>query len=323
MSSKEAPTPRERFIAALERRHLGGRVPHFELVFFLTMEVFGKVHPGHRYYTQWTQMTESERQAHVKDMAQLFIDTAERFEHDAIFLHPNPFDLDTIIRLIDEVRYRTGDRYFLMIHGDATFAIPTGSQMEEISARMLEEPDKVEAELSEELDKNLEQAEKLAKHGGLDGFGLCSDYCFNSGSFLPLDWFDRFIMPFLVKEVKAYRDMGFYTIKHTDGNIMPILNRLVEAEPHALHSLDPQGGVDMAEVVKLVGNKVALCGNVDCGKLQTGTDEECIESACYALEHGMKAPGYIFCTSNCIFTGMDLKRYELILDSWRKHGNYD
>ena len=43
-------TPRERFIAALERRPLTGRVPHFELVFFLTMEALGKVHPAQRAY---------------------------------------------------------------------------------------------------------------------------------------------------------------------------------------------------------------------------------------------------------------------------------
>ena len=46
-------TPRERFIAALERRPIPGRVPHFELVFFLTMEAFGKVHPSQRHYAQW------------------------------------------------------------------------------------------------------------------------------------------------------------------------------------------------------------------------------------------------------------------------------
>lgn len=43
-------TPRERFIAALERRPFTGPVPHFELVFFLTMEAFGRVHPSHRSY---------------------------------------------------------------------------------------------------------------------------------------------------------------------------------------------------------------------------------------------------------------------------------
>jgi uroporphyrinogen decarboxylase len=38
---------------------------------------------------------------------------------------------------------------------------------------------------------------------------------------------------------------------------MPILDQLVECEPHALHSIDPQAGVDLAEVKRLVGDKVA------------------------------------------------------------------
>ena len=53
--------PRARFISALERRPPAGRTPHFELVFFLTMEAFGKVHPSHRNYAQWVQMEEQER----------------------------------------------------------------------------------------------------------------------------------------------------------------------------------------------------------------------------------------------------------------------
>jgi len=76
----------------------------------------------------------------------------------------------------------------------------------------------------------------------------------------------------------------------------------------------------MAEIVRLAGDKITLCGNVHCGMLQSGTNEECIASARYALQQGMKAPGYIFSTSNCIFTGMALDRYELILDVWRKEG---
>ncbi len=44
--------------------------------------------------------------------------------------------------------------------------------------------------------------------------------------------------------------MGYYTIKHTDGNIMPILDQMVECGPDALHSLDPQGGAVLSEVKK-------------------------------------------------------------------------
>ena len=86
-SHHPAQTPRERFLAALERRPLPGRVPHFELVFFPTMEAFGKVHPSQRSYRQWDQMTETERELHRREMAGIYVETARRFEHDAIHGH--------------------------------------------------------------------------------------------------------------------------------------------------------------------------------------------------------------------------------------------
>jgi uroporphyrinogen decarboxylase len=315
-------TPRERFIAALERRPPSGRVPHFELVFFPTMEAFGKVHPSHRSYHQWDQMGEAERQLHREDMADLFIATAERCAHDAIFLHPNPGREQEALRLIELVRDKTGDAYFLMLHGDATYGIPSGAEMVEWSARLVEEPDKVKADAGRRVDEALARAERLAHHGGLDGFALCSDYCFNTGPFLPPAWFDDFVAPDLNRLVRGYRDMGYYAIKHTDGNIMPILDRLVQAAPHALHSLDPQGGVDIAEVKRLVGDQVCLIGNVNCGLLDSGTDTECVESARYALRSGMPGGGYVFSTSNCVYTGMPLERYELVRRVWLEEGVY-
>lgn len=309
--------PRERFIAALERRPLPGRVPHFELVYFLTMETFGKVHPSQRRYGQWWQMTETERQLHRVDQAQLYLDMAQRFDWSAIFLHPNPGDLDETQRLIDLIRERSGDQYFLLMHGDATYSIPNGNHMTQFVYRLVDEPEKVHAQAQQRVDDQLDWATQVRD---LDGLALCADYCFNTGPFLSPPQFSEFITPYLKQLVAGLRERGYYTIKHTDGNIMPILDDLLEAHPHALHSLDPQAGVDIAELVDTISDRVALCGNVDCGLMDTGTDQQVIESARYALEHGLHAPGYIFCTSNCIYTGMRPQRYDLILDVWRRHG---
>ncbi len=314
--------PRDRFIAALERRPLTGRVPHFELVFFLTMEAFGRVHPSHRRYDQWFQMEEKERQLHRQDMADLYLATAERYEHSAIFLHPNPNTVEETLRLVDIIRQRTGDRYFLLRHGDATYSIPDGAHMTEFCYRLVDDPQGVKDEAQRQVDAALARAERYRQHGGLDGFALCADYCFNSGPFLRPEQFAEFIAPYLRQLISGYRELGFYTIKHTDGNIMPIVDHLIDANPHALHSLDPQAGVDIAEIKRRYGDRVCLIGNVDCGKLDTGTEEEVIASARYALRHGMPGGGYIFSTSNCIYTGMRLSRYELMLDVWRQEGNY-
>ncbi|HEY3341373.1 MAG TPA: uroporphyrinogen decarboxylase family protein [Anaerolineae bacterium] len=315
-------TPRERFIAALERKPLTGRVPHFELVFYLTMEAFGKLHPTHRSFAQWDQMEEKERQLHREDIADTYIKTAERFEHSAIFIHDNPGTLDECLRIVDVIREKSGDKFFLMRHGDATFAIPDGNAMYDFSYRIADEPEKVHAEAQQMVDDAIRRAEVMARHGGLDGFALCSDYCLNQGPFLSPRLFSEFVTPYLAKLTRAYRDLGFYVIKHTDGNIMPIVDQLVQTQPHALHSIDPQAGVDIANVKRLYGDQVCLIGNVNCGLLDTGTEEQVAQSVRYALKSGMPGGGYIFSTSNCVYTGMHLSRYEYMLDLWRKEGNY-
>jgi len=316
-------TPREQLIRALERQAPVGRAPHFELVFFPTMQTLGKIHPCHRNYHQWPQMEEVERELHRRDLADLYIRTAERFEHSAILIHPVQWgDIEEDFRMIDVIREQSGDEYFLMVLGDPTFAIPDGDNMVTFSLRLADEPDKVKAEAQATVNQALEDAAKYKEHGGLDGFAMCADYCFNDGPFLSPDQFGEFITPYLEQACSGYRDMGLYSIKHTDGNVMPILDQLAQAGPDALHSLDPQGGVDIAEVKRRVGDRLCLVGNVNCGLIDTGTDEEVRESARYALKHGMPGGGYVFSTSNCVYPGMRLERYEMILDIWREEGNY-
>jgi uroporphyrinogen decarboxylase len=168
----------------------------------------------------------------------------------------------------------------------------------------------------------LAQTERYRKHGGLDGFALCTDYCFNTGPFLSPSMFAEFTAPYLAGLIQGYHEMGFYTIKHTDGDIMPILDQLVQANPHALHSLDPQAGVrhcrgeasiwgsslsDRQRQLRRAGHGHGRGGDRIGALRPTAWDA---------------GGGYIFSTSNCIYTGMRLARYELMLDVWRKEGNY-
>ncbi|TKJ37911.1 hypothetical protein CEE37_13180 [candidate division LCP-89 bacterium B3_LCP] len=319
-------TPKEKFIMALEGKQPPGRVPHFELVFFLTMEAFGKIHPSHRHFEQWGQMSETEKELHRVDTAEIYVQIARHYEHSAIFFQCADIWQERVnddsLKIMDKIREISEDEYLLMIHGDRTWGLPEGNEMMEFVTKITEKPQQLKDEAQEMIDGALEKAVTFKKHGALDCFALCSDYCFNTGTFLSPEMFDEFVLPYLIQLVSGYREQGFYVIKHSDGNIMPILDRLVSASPHAIHSLDPQGGVDIAEVKELVGDKVCLIGNVNCGLMDTGTDEEVIESARYALKRGMPGGGYIFSTSNCVYTGMQLKRYELILDVWRKEGNY-
>lgn len=318
-------TGRERFSAALRREKIIGHVPQFELVFFLTMEVLGKVHPSHRYYEQWNQMSKTEQSLQINDMADIYIDIAKKYHHDAIFVHPNPSDIDNTKWLLETIREKSGNEFFLLMHGDTTCSIPDGDHMMEFSCQMYEEPEKIHEQQNQWFERSMKVAQKLSGTGLLDGFALCSDYSFNVNPFFSPDSFEELIVPHLKETIKEYRNMGYYVIKHSDGNLNPILGQIVDCNPHAIHSVDPQGSMVMSDVKAKYGDKVCFIGNVNCGLLQTGSLQEAADDVRRSLREGMDEKtgnGYIFSTSNCVYTGLDLSRYELMEDIWLKDGIY-
>jgi len=200
-------------------------------------------------------------------------------------------------------------------------AIPDGEKMVAAAVELFEKPREVKAREDRKVDEALERGRRLMR-AGIDGFALCSDYCFNAGPFLSPAMFAEFVTPYLTRLVKGYREMGAYVIKHTDGDIMPIIDQLVSAHPHALHSLDPMAGVDIAKVKALYGDRICLVGNVNCALMQTGTDEEILRSCRYAMESAKPGGGYIFSTSNVVFKGMPKRSYDLMLEYYHANKYY-
>ena len=143
-------TPRESFIAALERKSPQGRGPHFEREFFLTMEAFGRVHPSQRHYRQWDQMSERERQLHREDVADLHVTVARRYEHAGMLYHiPRGWKEDDIHLSIDHVRKLSGMDYLVTLHGDATYSLPDGDGMMDFVTKLADQPEEMKSHIRE------------------------------------------------------------------------------------------------------------------------------------------------------------------------------
>ena len=308
-------TPKERAVAALTLK-IPDQVPTFELEFQLEEEMFGKKFLREH---DLKGKTTSERERLIKENAEYMVQVYESLEYSIIPVHY--LDWEGNLELARQIRILTGDRFMLTTHGDGTFALPDGDGMYEFAYSIADDPDGMKEKAEKMAIDTIENYKKLAA-AGFDSLILCSDYCYNSGPFISPAMFGEYIQPYLYKIIDAARKEGLYTIKHTDGNIMPILNQLVECRPHALHSIDPMAKVDIKEVKRLVGDKVALCGNVNCALMQTGTEAEVIESAEYCLTHAKPGGGYIFSTSNVPFKGLSPERYKLVLDVWKRMRNY-
>lgn len=308
-------TPKQRAVAALTCQ-IPDQIPTFELEFQLTREYVGKNYLNQR---ELEGLTASEKDKKLHENAEFMLELFEKLEYSIIPIHYLNFENQLETARI--IRKMTGDKYMLTRHGDGTFSIPDGNHMYDFAYRIADDPDGVHAD-AEKMANNAIEANKRAVDAGFDSFILCADYCYNTGPFMSPQMFREFVTPYLKKIIKSIRDSGAYAIKHTDGDIMPILDQLAECEPHGIHSLDPMARVDIKEVKRLIGDKICLCGNVNCALMQTGTDEEVIASAEYSITHGKPNGGYIFTTSNVPFHGLPLERYLLVLDVWKKHRDY-
>lgn len=309
-------TPRQRAAYALECK-IPDQVPTFELEFQLIKDFCGKDYIREK---DLVKLTSAEKERKLRKYAFFLIDLFSILEYSIIPVHY--LSDKNLISLVRYLKDYSGNKFMFTTHGDGTFSLPDGNGMYEFAYRIADDFDGLKTQAEKMADDAIERNKKLID-GGFDSLILCADYCYNSGPFISPDMFSELIAPYLKRIIDSIRSEGAYAIKHTDGNIMPILDQLAQCGPHALHSIDPMANVDIREVKKLIGHKVALCGNVNCALMQTGTDEEVVQSAEYAMKYGKPGGGYIFCTSNVPFEGLPLERYLLAMEVWKKNRVYE
>jgi uroporphyrinogen decarboxylase len=309
-------TPRGKAIAAFGLRTSEGLVPHLELEFQLSEQLLGRKALRR---DDLKDASPAERDRRLHENVEHWLAICERLDY-CILTGLHWLGVEDQIESFRIVRKLAGDRYMLSAFVDGTAGIPNGANMMEQAWRMADKPDEILAEHDSWARDAAEVGKRLIGAGAEVVF-MCADYCFNDGPWLSPPMFRRFVTPFLARNIAEFRKAGAFPVKHTDGDIMPILDQLVECEPAAIHSLDPMAGVDIAEVKRLCGHRVALMGNVNCALVQAGTKEQIAESARYCLEHGGVATGgYFFTTSNCIFAGVPLENYFAMLDVRRQFG---
>jgi uroporphyrinogen decarboxylase len=323
-------TPKERAIAALNLQQ-PDKVPTMEIDFQLHRELIGK---NLILGKELGKLMGKEKEKALQHNAQIYVETAIELDYSAITVHPPAIecspgyippwsypDFEDELKVISLVYKYAEDRFMVAMGIDGTYSIPDGKEYLDFVYSLVDEPE----EKIEEAENRVNQAVEIMKRmiaAGAQVMYNCSDYCFNKGPFLSPQMFEKFIYPFLKKQTEALKAEGAYVIKHTDGNIIPVIDMLIDAGPHALHSIDPVAMVDIGEIKQKYGSKICIMGNVNTAKLQLGTEEEIIESAEYALKCGMPGGGYIYSSCNAIFEGIPLKNYMTMLKVRERLGTY-
>ncbi|MBU4366232.1 MAG: uroporphyrinogen decarboxylase family protein, partial [Kiritimatiellae bacterium] len=172
--------------------------------------------------------------------------------------------------------------------------------MDNILADFLLEPEKVEIVLDKVLKTNIAVIRRAIR-AGAEIIVLGDDYAHNLGPMMSSELFRHFLLPRLKKMVEAIHEEGALCIKHSDGNIYPLLEMIVSAGPDGINPIEPAAGMDLKTVKHLVGDQVCLVGNIDCAYLLPfGTPAQARDTVRQAIADAGTGGGFILSSSNSI-----------------------
>jgi len=189
-------------------------------------------------------------------------------------------------------------------------------------ASLLADPAFADALLDMVLEVNIAIARRAVR-AGAEAIVLGDDYAYNQGPFMGPDLFRRFLAPRLARMVEAIHEEGALVIKHSDGNIYPLLEDIAASGADALNPIEPAAGMDLATTKRLVGDRMALVGNIDCGRLLSrGTPAEVREAVRRAIRDAGPGGGFVLSSSNSIHSSVRPENYLAMIEAGRAFGTY-
>lgn len=139
---------------------------------------------------------------------------------------------------------------------------------------------------------------KLCVEAGANGIVIPDDMAFNTGTFLSPETLRELIFPYLKKEVEEIKKIGVPVILHTDGNVISVMDDIIDLGVDGLQALQPSAGMDIAEIKRRYGDKLCLFGNIDIDLLGRGTPDDIERQVKRVIEVAAPGGGFILSSSN-------------------------
>lgn len=178
--------------------------------------------------------------------------------------------------------------------------------------RLLDDPKQVHSLIDDRTNWAIAMYENAVQMGA-EILIMGEDAAYKQGPMISPKMWDEFVYPYHKRIVDSIdRPMIF----HSDGNILPVLPRVIEAGFIGYHSIEPAAGVDLGAVKQEYGKDLILIGNVDVRVLAGENLQAVRDEVDRCIVQGAPDGGFMIATCNSIFDGlnpaavMEMFRYE-------------
>jgi len=185
-----------------------------------------------------------------------------------------------------ELRRRLGPNFFHFAGGPSLglMGIMGEVGVEAFCYYLADYPDVMDLQLEWHMVRSILWLEHLPKDHGLEAVFTGDDIAFKNGPFLSPAWFREHYMPRFKPIMEAYHRRGILANFHSDGNLMPIMDQLVEAGIDMLNPIEVAAGMDIAELHRRYPALIFTGGIDVSGLLPFGAPEEVRDATVKAIE---------------------------------------
>lgn len=271
-----------------------------------------------RFKNEWGIVIEKGEEQH-STVVQAVIQTMEDFKNYQVPDAFAPHRFDSLKKLV--ARYK--GKIAIGVHLNDVLSIPRNLMgFQELMMAFCSEPELVEKLVELSVDLNIQLAGEAARYGA-DFVFTGDDYASGQAPFMSPDTFRTLLYPGLKRVIKGFHDHGLPVIKHTDGNIMPLIDMLLDTGFDCLDPIDPLGNMEMAHMKQTYGQVIALKGNVNCATtLVNGTAEDVVRETLGVIQAAAEGGGLIVSSSNSIHSSVAPLNYLAMLNTIKAYGRY-
>jgi len=171
------------------------------------------------------------------------------------------------------------------------------------------------------LDFNMASID-IAVRMGVDVIFLVGDLAGERTTLMSPEHYREYLKSYHNEIVNYTHQKGAKIVKHSDGNVWPILNDLMEVGFDGIHPIQPQC-MEIAEVKEYLHGRMCILGNIDCRNLLPfGTKEEVRKAVKETIKKAALRGGYIISSSNSIHPGCKPENYITMVEATHEYGIY-
>jgi uroporphyrinogen decarboxylase len=150
------------------------------------------------------------------------------------------------------------------------------------------------------------------------------DYASNLGTIISPRMFRGFIKPILSRFVRTIRSYqpDIKIMFHSDGQITPLLEDLIDIGIDVVHPLEPLPGTDFLEIKKQFGDRIAFLGAIDISHALPGNEEDVIAEVQNRIRQLAPGGGYILAPSNHIQADVPPENVVTLYNTAQRYGDY-